>query len=54
MKAAFTSAHILADELESLVPVSLHGLARMQDSRTGLFSVKALLGPDGELINRGA
>jgi hypothetical protein len=54
MKAPSTSALSLTDELESLVPVSLHGLARMQDSRTGLFSVKALLGPGGELINRGA
>ena len=53
IKAASTSALSLADELEPLVPVSLHGLARMQDTRTGLFSSKALVGPGGELINRG-
>ncbi len=52
-KAANTSVQTLADELESLVPVSLHGLAQMQDTRTGLFSSKASLGPGVELINRG-
>jgi hypothetical protein len=43
----------LAEGLQSLVPVALAGLEQMQDGPTGLFSHKALLGPGGELINRG-
>ncbi len=41
-------------ELQALVPVALDGLARMQDPATGLFSHKALPGPDGEVVNVGA
>jgi hypothetical protein len=43
----------VAGELESLVPVALAGLGRMQDRESGLFSHKTYLGPNGELINRG-
>jgi hypothetical protein len=40
-------------ELESLVPVALQGLAQMHDHRSGLFCHKTLLGPTGEMLNRG-
>ena len=43
----------LADELQTLVPVALRGLSQMQDDRTGLFSHKAWVGPDGRVENRG-
>ena len=43
----------LADELGSLAQVALAGLEQMQDGATGLFSHKALLGPEGEFSNRG-
>lgn len=43
----------LADALQDLVPVARRGLSQMQDDRTGLFSHKAWVGPDGRLENRG-
>ena len=43
----------LVDEIESLVPVALNGLAQMHDARSGLFSHKAVLQPRGDVINRG-
>jgi len=53
MNATFTASTTLADELSALVPVALRGLAAMQDERTGLFSHKTVVGPDGRLANQG-
>lgn len=43
----------LSEELASLVPLALRGLSQMQDPESGLFSHKACVGRDGELMNRG-
>jgi hypothetical protein len=53
MNATFTASRTLADELGALVPVALRGLSAMQDERTGLFSHKTVVGPDGRLENQG-
>ena len=53
MSTTITPVTTLADELALLVPVALHGLSQMQDNRIGLFSHKALVGPDGKLTNHG-
>ncbi len=52
-RPSIVPAATLYDELESLVPVALRGLLRMQDSQTGLFSHKATTGLDGHLQNHG-
>jgi len=53
MSATVTADPWLVQELSALVPVALHGLAAMQDERTGLFSHKTVMRPDGQLENRG-
>lgn len=53
MSAATSSGPTLTGELEALVPVALHGLAQMQDARSGLFSHKASLGAEGKVTNQG-
>ncbi|HUA49259.1 MAG TPA: hypothetical protein VMA77_28745 [Solirubrobacteraceae bacterium] len=53
MSATLTAGASLKEELGALVPVALRGLAAMQDERTGLFSHKTVVGPDGGLENRG-
>jgi hypothetical protein len=53
MNAILTADTALGAELGALVPIALRGLGAVQDERTGLFSHKTTVRPDGTLENVG-